>query len=217
MLVTLLAWIFAEGRGRILSEYEGVWAVVQGYSHDGKVAGFGNAGLVLIDGDKGIEVLGGDHLAWARGVWLGTNGVLCSTVSSVPSFGLSLIDVSGSLVWSYETNSPISRPGVDSAGNVYFYGPNWIVHSLSSSGEVRWTSPYPSAAAGMQAQAPALATDGRVALFGAKPGRLVVLDNEGKLLWRDGNRASEVGRSGAIFAENGDLVVRDEWELLCYD
>jgi outer membrane protein assembly factor BamB len=216
--VCLAAWFLLGGNGRLISEETVARFNIVGTAPDGRfVAYFGDK--VFLRDRAGVtesNSIGGLSTRFRGGLVL-TNGVLFSLLLPGGGGGIEMTDWAGKSLWSYQTNSPISKPAVDLSGNVYFYGPNWVVHSLDPVGNVRWTYPYPSVAAGFQFCAPAVSPDGRVAVCGASPGGLIMLDQDGNELWRNADLATDVVRSGVVFVENGDLLVSHGWSLRQFD
>ncbi|GEM_PF-2389124 len=211
-------WLWLGDNGRLLSEHTVPLSGILGVTPDGKFVASNGSELSLIDTNGEVElmsILG--PLVMFRGGVVVANGVLYSYARRKGGGGIQLMNWSGRTVWNFQTNAPIGRSAVDPDDNVYFYGPNWVVHSLDGEGNVRWTYPYPSSNIAFQVGVPVVSPDGRVALCATSRGGLVVLDRGGNELWHDAVQATQTYNGSAVFVANGDLLVSDGWHLRRYD
>jgi outer membrane protein assembly factor BamB len=140
------------------------------------------------------------------------------TIYAGSYFGtLFALNPGGGLKWEVNTGGNLeSAPAIGEDGTLYLTGyqyPNGVLHAISSSGIILWTSSVATMAVGGVNSSPVIATDGTI-YVGANDSKLYAINPDGTLKWSFTTPAYSYSGSTPAIGDDGTIYYAGDSQYL---
>lgn len=216
VLIFGVLYFLCKSSGRVVMERSlNTGGCLIGPAPDGRMAMIDGQELVKISINGSTEVTTNLSVKSYSSVSAGTNGFLLYDLPFGRTGTLRMYDWKGRQLWSFSHPWISSPPAVSREGAIYFSDVDRMLCAMNVNGAQRWTrSTYSSP--DVPFWTPAVGLDGRVAIAGGNK-ELMVLNRDGRELWRHQFELTSSPGVGAAFADNENLIVSTGLHLRCYD